>query len=110
MEREVRRYDDMLARGKALWNDDQVRRIAALRRRVRWRQPPRQALARGDVPRRLRFQRADRGAGDRRGGGSRGAAGATGVRRRRGVAERRLGRDGDARRGLAGARTRRGKS
>jgi predicted oxidoreductase len=31
MEREVRRYDDMLARGKALWNDDQVRRIAALR-------------------------------------------------------------------------------
>jgi predicted oxidoreductase len=31
MEREVRRYDDMLARGKSLWNDDQVRRIAALR-------------------------------------------------------------------------------
>jgi uncharacterized protein len=31
LEREVRRYDDMLARGKSLWNDDQVRRIAALR-------------------------------------------------------------------------------
>jgi predicted oxidoreductase len=31
MEREVRRYDDMLARGRSLWNDDQVRRIAALR-------------------------------------------------------------------------------
>lgn len=31
MEREVRRYDDTLARGKALWNDDQIRRIAALR-------------------------------------------------------------------------------
>jgi predicted oxidoreductase len=31
LEREVRRYDDMLARGKALWNDDQVRRIASLR-------------------------------------------------------------------------------
>ena len=29
MEREVRRYDDMLARGKSLWNDDQLRRIAA---------------------------------------------------------------------------------
>jgi uncharacterized protein len=31
MEGEVRRYDDTLARGKALWNDDQIRRIAQLR-------------------------------------------------------------------------------
>jgi predicted oxidoreductase len=31
MEREVRRYDDNLDRGKALYNDDQVRRIAQLR-------------------------------------------------------------------------------
>src|SRR3954454_13336903 len=31
LEREVRRYDDTLARGKALWNDDQIRRIAQLR-------------------------------------------------------------------------------
>jgi predicted oxidoreductase len=31
MEREVRRYDDTLARGGALWNDDQIRRIAQLR-------------------------------------------------------------------------------
>ena len=31
MEREVRRYDDNIARGKALWNDDQLRRIAQLR-------------------------------------------------------------------------------
>jgi hypothetical protein len=31
MEREVRRYDDTLARGKSLWNDDQIRRIAQLR-------------------------------------------------------------------------------
>jgi predicted oxidoreductase len=31
MEREVRRYDDVLARGKSLWNDDQIRRIAQLR-------------------------------------------------------------------------------
>jgi predicted oxidoreductase len=31
MEAEVRRYDDGLARGKGLWNDDQVRRIAQLR-------------------------------------------------------------------------------
>jgi predicted oxidoreductase len=45
MEREVRRYDDMLARGKALWNDDQVRRIAALRN---WR---------GDRLRTAKFQR-----------------------------------------------------
>ena len=31
MEREVRRYDDMIGRGKALFNDDQLRRIAQLR-------------------------------------------------------------------------------
>jgi predicted oxidoreductase len=31
MEREVRRYDDTIARGKGLWNDDQLRRIAQLR-------------------------------------------------------------------------------
>ena len=31
MEREIRRYDDNLARGKGLWNDDQIRRIAQLR-------------------------------------------------------------------------------
>ena len=31
MEAEVRRYDATLARGKALWNDDQIRRIAQLR-------------------------------------------------------------------------------
>src|SRR4051812_7917354 len=31
MESEVRRYDEMLARGKKLWNDDQIRRIAQLR-------------------------------------------------------------------------------
>jgi uncharacterized protein len=31
MESEVRRYDASLARGKSLWNDDQVRRIAQLR-------------------------------------------------------------------------------
>jgi hypothetical protein len=31
MEREVKRYDDTLARGKSLWNDDQIRRIAQLR-------------------------------------------------------------------------------
>ncbi|MEA2440624.1 MAG: uncharacterized protein QOH76_2048 [Thermoleophilaceae bacterium] len=31
MESEVRRYDATLARGKALWNDDQIRRIAQLR-------------------------------------------------------------------------------
>jgi predicted oxidoreductase len=31
MESEVRRYDDNLARGKGLWNDDQIRRIAQLR-------------------------------------------------------------------------------
>jgi predicted oxidoreductase len=31
MESEVRRYDDNLARGKGLWNDDQIRRIAQYR-------------------------------------------------------------------------------
>jgi uncharacterized protein len=31
MEREIRRYDDTLARGKGQWNDDQIRRIAQLR-------------------------------------------------------------------------------
>jgi hypothetical protein len=31
MEGEVRRYDENLARGKSLWNDDQIRRIAQLR-------------------------------------------------------------------------------
>ncbi|HEX8068000.1 MAG TPA: FAD-binding dehydrogenase [Thermoleophilaceae bacterium] len=52
MEREVRRYDDRLGRGKALWNDDQVRRIAALRN---WR---------GDRLRTARFRRiADPDAG-----------------------------------------------
>src|SRR4051794_11111087 len=52
LEREVRRYDDTLARGKALWNDDQIRRIAQLRN---WR---------GDRLRTAKFQRiADPGAG-----------------------------------------------
>ncbi|HEV3002492.1 MAG TPA: FAD-binding dehydrogenase [Solirubrobacteraceae bacterium] len=52
MEREVRRYDDALARGKALWNDDQIRRIAQLRA---WR---------GDRLRTCKFQRiADPDAG-----------------------------------------------
>ena len=52
LEREVRRYDDMLGRGKSLWNDDQLRRIAQLRN---WR---------GDRLRTARFQRiADPGAG-----------------------------------------------
>ena len=45
MEREVRRYDDNLARGKSLWNDDQIRRIAQLRN---WR---------GDRLRTARFAR-----------------------------------------------------
>src|SRR3954454_22769870 len=31
VEREVRHYDDNLARGKGLWNDDQIRRIQQLR-------------------------------------------------------------------------------
>jgi predicted oxidoreductase len=43
--REVRRYDDNLARGKSLWNDDQIRRIAQLRN---WR---------GDRLRTAKFQR-----------------------------------------------------
>jgi uncharacterized protein len=47
MARQVRRYDDTLARGKALWNDDQIRRIAQLRN---WR---------GDRPRTARFRRID---------------------------------------------------
>jgi hypothetical protein len=34
MESEIKRYDDTLARGKSLWNDDQIRRIAQLRQ---WR-------------------------------------------------------------------------
>src|SRR4051812_45157406 len=49
---EVRRYDDTLARGKSLWNDDQIRRIAQLRN---WR---------GDRLRTAKFQRiADPDAG-----------------------------------------------
>lgn len=31
MESEIRKYDSNLARGKSLWNDDQIRRIAQLR-------------------------------------------------------------------------------
>ena len=31
MERDVRAYDENMGRGKALWNDDQIRRIAQLR-------------------------------------------------------------------------------
>src|SRR5439155_11022420 len=31
MESEIRRYDANIARGKSLWNDDQIRRIAQLR-------------------------------------------------------------------------------
>jgi uncharacterized protein len=42
---EIRRYDDDIARGKALWNDDQIRRIAQLRN---WR---------GDRLRMARFSR-----------------------------------------------------
>jgi predicted oxidoreductase len=45
MEREVRRYDATIDRGKALFNDDQLRRIAQLRN---WR---------GDRPRTARFQK-----------------------------------------------------
>jgi hypothetical protein len=45
LEREVSRYDQMLARGKSLWNDDQLRRIAQLRN---WR---------GDRLRTAKFQR-----------------------------------------------------
>jgi predicted oxidoreductase len=52
LESEVRRYDNTLARGKALWNDDQIRRIAQLRN---WR---------GDRLRTAKFQRiADPDAG-----------------------------------------------
>jgi uncharacterized protein len=47
MESEVRRYDENLARGKSLWNDDQIRRIAQLRN---WR---------GDRLRTARFARID---------------------------------------------------
>jgi predicted oxidoreductase len=52
MESEVRRYDENVGRGKALWNDDQIRRIAQLRN---WR---------GDRLRTARFARID----DRKGG------------------------------------------
>jgi predicted oxidoreductase len=45
LEREVRRYDETIARGKGLFNDDQLRRIAQLRN---WR---------GDRLRTCRFQR-----------------------------------------------------
>ena len=45
LEREVSRYDDTIARGKGLFNDDQLRRIAQLRN---WR---------GDRLRTARFQR-----------------------------------------------------
>jgi predicted oxidoreductase len=47
MESEVRRYDAVIARGKPLFNDDQLRRIAQLRN---WR---------GDRLRTARFQRID---------------------------------------------------
>jgi uncharacterized protein len=47
MASEVRRYDDNLARGKGLWNDDQIRRIAQLRN---WR---------GDRPRTAKFKPID---------------------------------------------------
>ena len=47
MESEVRRYDANLARGRGLWNDDQIRRIAQLRN---WR---------GDRLRTARFARID---------------------------------------------------
>ncbi|HKP90796.1 MAG TPA: FAD-binding dehydrogenase [Thermoleophilaceae bacterium] len=45
MTSEIKRYDDNLARGKALWNDDQIRRIAQYRN---WR---------GDRLRTSKFQR-----------------------------------------------------
>jgi predicted oxidoreductase len=45
MESEIKRYDDNLARGKGLWNDDQIRRIAQYRN---WR---------GDRLRTAKFQR-----------------------------------------------------
>jgi uncharacterized protein len=47
MASEVRRYDENLGRGKGLWNDDQIRRIAQLRN---WR---------GDRLRTARFARID---------------------------------------------------
>jgi predicted oxidoreductase len=47
MESEVRRYDENVGRGRALWNDDQIRRIAQLRN---WR---------GDRLRTARFARID---------------------------------------------------
>ena len=47
MAAEIRRYDAMLARGKGLWNDDQVRRIAQLRN---WR---------GDRLRTAKFQQIE---------------------------------------------------
>ncbi len=47
LEREVRRYDETIARGKGLFNDDQLRRIAQLRS---WR---------GDRLRTARFQPID---------------------------------------------------
>jgi uncharacterized protein len=52
MTKEIKRYDDMLARGKSLWNDDQIRRIAQYRN---WR---------GDKLRTSKFQQiADPDAG-----------------------------------------------
>jgi uncharacterized protein len=52
MAAEIKRYDDMLARGKGLWNDDQIRRIAQYRN---WR---------GDKLRTSKFQQiADPDAG-----------------------------------------------
>jgi len=53
MESEVRRYDDTLGRGKGLWNDDQIRRIAQLRN---WR---------GDRLRTSKFQKIAGGEGGR---------------------------------------------
>ncbi|MFL5781680.1 MAG: FAD-binding dehydrogenase [Thermoleophilaceae bacterium] len=47
MAKEIKRYDDMLARGKSLWNDDQIRRIAQYRN---WR---------GDRLRTSKFQQID---------------------------------------------------
>src|SRR5919202_4774399 len=47
MSREIGRYDDNLARGKSLWNDDQIRRIAQYRN---WR---------GDRLRTSKFQQID---------------------------------------------------
>jgi uncharacterized protein len=47
MKSEIKRYDDNLARGKSLWNDDQIRRIAQYRN---WR---------GDRLRTSKFQQID---------------------------------------------------